>query len=83
MASEHGTIAAVTRHRRAGETPCEPCKVAWNTYQREYKAAHPENRPRELEYQAARSRALQRLRREFPRRFNELFAEEKRAGGQT
>jgi hypothetical protein len=76
--SEHGTIAAYTRHRRADESPCDPCKAAWNTYQSEYKRAHPENRPRENRYAAARSRALQQLRREYPQRFNELFAAEKR-----
>jgi hypothetical protein len=76
---DHGSIAAYTRHRRADEDPCDACKAAWNTYQSDYKKAHPENRPRENQYSAARGRALQRLRREFPRRFNELFAEEKRA----
>ena len=78
MASDCGTIAAYTRHRRAGEPPCDACKVAWADYQREYKKAHPENRIRENQYSAARGRALQQLRREFPKRFNEIFAEEKR-----
>jgi hypothetical protein len=79
--SGHGTIAAYTRHRRAGQAPCDECKVAWANYQREYKKAHPENRSRENRYSAARGRALQQLRREFPKRFNEIFAEEKRRAG--
>lgn len=77
MDAEHGTIAGCTAHRRAGEMPCDPCRVAWNAYQAQYKKAHPENRPRENRYSAARSRALQQLRREYPQRFNELFAAEK------
>lgn len=27
-----GTVAAWHRHYRAGEPPCEPCRLAWNTY---------------------------------------------------
>lgn len=77
MASEHGSIGAYSEHRRQGEDPCEDCRKAWNAYQVEYKKAHPENRPRENSYAAACSRALQQLRREFPKRFNEIFAEEK------
>ena len=30
-----GTQAAYKRHQRNGETPCEPCRVAWSAYQRE------------------------------------------------
>jgi hypothetical protein len=29
----HGTVAAYRRHRRAGEAPCEACRVAWSDYQ--------------------------------------------------
>lgn len=30
-----GTTAAYKRHQRHGETPCDECRAAWSTYQRE------------------------------------------------
>lgn len=34
-----GTTAALARHRRYGEVPCEPCLDAGRRYQRDYMAA--------------------------------------------
>lgn len=34
----HGTIAGHEAHRRAGEKPCDGCRVAWNEYQRAWSA---------------------------------------------
>jgi hypothetical protein len=31
----HGTVAGYRRHQRAGEEPCDPCRVAWSDYQHE------------------------------------------------
>lgn len=36
---ECGTPAAYTRHKRRGEDVDEACRTAWNTYQRERRAA--------------------------------------------
>lgn len=38
VTSPHGTASAYRRHRRAGEPPCEPCRLAENARQRELRA---------------------------------------------
>ena len=30
-----GTVAAYRRHRRAGEQPCDQCRLAWNEKQKQ------------------------------------------------
>lgn len=52
-----GTYAAHNRHLRNGEKPCDPCRTAANTYQREKRA---KNR----EAHNARDRAAYRRRRD-------------------
>ena len=32
-----GTIAAYRRHKRKGETPCDPCRLAWNEWMNQYR----------------------------------------------
>lgn len=39
-----GTVAAYKRHQRAGETPCQPCRDAWSTKQREMYGARKRGR---------------------------------------
>ena len=34
-----GSLSAYTRHRRHGETPCDPCREAWNRYIRDRRQA--------------------------------------------
>lgn len=41
-----GTSAAYRRHKRAGETPCEPCTVARREYNRRHEAARQARTPR-------------------------------------
>lgn len=37
-AEAHGTVAGYRRHRRRGEKPCEPCRLAENARSAEYSA---------------------------------------------
>jgi hypothetical protein len=73
-----GTYSAYQRHVRTGETPCEPCRAAAAVKQREYRQNNPDAYRRELDSRAARDRALERLAREYPHRFAELVADERR-----
>lgn len=34
----HGTTAGRSQHVRRGETPCDPCRLAFNAYNKEYNA---------------------------------------------
>ena len=43
-----GTIAAYTRHRRNNETPCDPCRLAKNAYNREYRAKPKRPKPERM-----------------------------------
>ena len=38
VTAEHGTASAYRRHVRAGEAPCEPCRLAENARQRGLRA---------------------------------------------
>lgn len=70
-----GTVAAYARHKKAGDDPCELCRKAWAAYQAEYRSTHEPSQTMRKN-QAARARALHRLRRENPKRFQELYQEE-------
>lgn len=70
-----GTVAAYARHRKSGEQPCNLCLKAWASYQAEYRLTHKPSE-RVQKNQAARARAFTRLRREHPKRFQELYQEE-------
>lgn len=39
-----GSTAGAAAHRRLGELPCDPCRVAELAYQREWRRAHPVRR---------------------------------------
>ena len=41
----HGTVAAYRRHRRAGETPCDPCREAERRRQARLYEARKETTP--------------------------------------
>ena len=75
-----GTQAGYQAHRKRGEAACEDCREAnrrygqvWNEQnpgrRAGYKAAHEARN-------AVRDRALERLAREYPERFMEIFYEE-------
>jgi cytidine deaminase len=57
-----GTNKGYFAHRRRDEDPCAACRQAHYEYQ--------------ADGNAARSRALTRLAKEYPDRFREIFAEE-------
>lgn len=75
-----GTIAAYMRHRKAGQKPCDPCRLAWNTYQNERRqdpdvraALREQNRPSTT----ARRRAMAELVRRHRAEFLTILAEER------
>jgi hypothetical protein len=74
-----GTTAGYHRHIRNGEEACQSCRDAWAAYHRKYRT-QPEQQRKALARNAARTRALNRLAKEYPDRFRELVAEETRAG---
>jgi hypothetical protein len=76
---EHGTYAAYQRHKREGVPPCEQCRQANTRYQRRFLAFRPEVREAGRARHRERSRALERLAREYPKRFQELVEEERAA----
>ncbi|AUM18275.1 MULTISPECIES: hypothetical protein [Rhodococcus] len=39
--NNHGTHAGFLAHARRGETPCDPCRLAHNTYRNELRAKKP------------------------------------------
>ena len=71
-----GTYAAYQRHKKLGETPCQPCKDANAAHQRQWRS-DPDNHARTQAANNARHRALQRLADEYPKRFLELLNEER------
>lgn len=44
----HGTYAMALRHRKLGERPCDPCRLAQNAYRRAHYARTAKKPPREL-----------------------------------
>lgn len=79
-AAKCGTPSGYSRHLKQGEPRCDACKAAWAEYQRAYRASDPRHREKRAKNEAARMRALWRLRKEFPKRYQELYNEERRAG---
>lgn len=53
----HGTPRGRKAHKRDGEKPCEPCRIAYNAYMREHRKGNPKDRKRTN----ARARALWKL----------------------
>jgi len=73
-----GTNAAHTRHLKAGEEPCGPCREAHNAYMREWNAS-PAGKPRktrEFAKSAARQAAFRKLAKRHPAEFEVLFKQE-------
>lgn len=71
---EHGTPFGAQKHRRRGETPCDPCVAAAVAYQGREAG--------KLRAQARRT-ALARLEGMFPNQFDELFRRELERLGST
>lgn len=65
----HGSRRGAVAHRRDGEKPCDPCRVADNAYMSEFRKVNRESTRR----QAARSRALWQLAQRHPDEYRELF----------
>ena len=70
-----GTHGAYQRHKRRGEQPCEPCRLANAAYAQSLRD-RPGCRVEENARQAARSRALRRLGQEYSDRYRVLVGEE-------
>jgi len=76
VSAAHGTYAGYQTHKRRGQLPCEPCRQANAEYQRNRRTS-PAAHEADLYWNRTRHRALERLSREFPRRFRELLIEER------
>ena len=78
--AECGTNAGYQAHRKRGEPACEACRTASRTYQRSWNARHPGQaaayKDTYKRTAAIRDRAIERLVREYPERFMELYYEE-------
>lgn len=72
----HGTPAGYQAHWRRGEKACDPCRAAFAAARTARRRADPEHRAEVYLRNAARSRALWRLRAEYPERYRQLFIEE-------
>lgn len=70
----HGTYSGAQRHRKEGETPCDPCKAAAAEYQRAWRQSAPHDRVRT----SARTKALWRLAALHHDEYMALYAEEAR-----
>jgi hypothetical protein len=56
----HGTRAGCIAHRKDGERPCDPCRIADNAYMRAFRS-DPKVKATEYRRNAARERVLWRL----------------------
>lgn len=72
-----GTYAGYQRHKKAGDTSCEPCRTAAADYMRHYRARHPEKVQSAYAVSAARERAMIRLSKMYPGVFRRLLDEER------
>jgi hypothetical protein len=77
--AECGTQAGYQQHRRLSQTACEPCKAAAREYMRDYNQRNPAKKTQYKTSAAVRDSALERLAREYPERFTELYYEEEQA----
>jgi hypothetical protein len=71
-----GTHPGYQAHRKRGEDACEACKAANREYMNDWMARNPEKRAAYKQKAVIRDRALERLAREYPERFMELYFEE-------
>lgn len=73
----HGTYAGYQAHKKTNqEQPCEPCRIAYNAYQRERRKSDPTALRRSRQSIAAATRALWRLKADHPTEYAALYAEE-------
>lgn len=75
---EHGTNRGYDHHVRHGEPACAPCLEAHATYVRNWRNDRrtPDAVASRNRYEAARQRALSRLRQAHPEQFADLLREE-------
>ncbi len=80
--TEHGTKAAFERHKRRGEEPCDPCRIANSEYSRNYRTGKGKVvQQRCAGVQNCRNRALRKLATLHATQFQQLYdAELDRAG---
>jgi len=71
----HGTYAGRLAHRAENSPVCDPCREAYNAYQREVRA-RPGQAERERQANAASSRAAWRLIDLYRTEYEHLRAEE-------
>lgn len=77
-----GTYGAWQRHRKKGETPCEPCHQAKLAYQRAYgKIVRRPLTERRKALIRARRRAMTALAARYPEAFRALLEKEKAKEG--
>jgi hypothetical protein len=78
-----GTTNGYHAHKRRDEKPCDPCREAWNAYQRDYRTGNEDfqvkDKAYQRAYQRARSRAAQQLIANHRDEFNALLAAERAA----
>jgi lambda repressor-like predicted transcriptional regulator len=55
MTAAHGTHAGFYRHKRSGETPCEPCRVAYRRHIKAWKLERDRSGPRIVSGDAVRA----------------------------
>lgn len=73
-----GTYAGAVRHKRCKEPMCEPCRVAYRDYMRDYRSKTGPGRDRW--WNKTRAAALECLAQEYPERFGQLLAEARKSG---
>lgn len=74
-----GTNAAYVRHIKAGEKPCDPCRIAHNTYARSWTSTAPaaaRKKAKDARKSTARWAAFRRLAKRYPDEFEELYRKE-------
>jgi hypothetical protein len=70
---KHGTYGGYQAHKLKGIPICEPCRLANNAYQRDYRKTNPDRQAVNVARQHARDRALRKLARAHPVEFRALY----------
>lgn len=74
----HGTTPGYERHQRRDELPCDACRLAKKRFDARWRAGDAVAQRNRL-HARARNRALGRLAKLYPREFQKIYLEEKRA----
>lgn len=77
----HGTYATAMWHSKYGVPACASCRKAQADYMKARRQSNPAKYRAELDRDHARLAALWRLSALYPRQFQALVADEKRARG--